>query len=151
MTQATYNKLTKQLKKLKKVDRPDIISEIEHARTQVGDLNENVEFQAAKNKQAQIELKINVIEDKLARAEIITKPATESDHIIFGATVAIRDLDSQKEKKYTLVAPDGINLAENKISFKSPIGKGLMGKKVGDEVKINTPKGILKLKVLKFY
>ncbi|MFC1584776.1 transcription elongation factor GreA [Fibrobacterota bacterium] len=151
MSQATFDKLTKQLEHLKKVDRPEVISEIATSRAQEGDLNENIGYQAAKDKQARIESKIGIIEDKLARAEIITESASESNHIIFGATVEVRDLGTDEKMKYTLVGPDGINLAEKKISSKSPIGKGLMGKKKGDKVEIETPKGILKLEVLEFY
>ena len=150
MSQTTYKKLTKQLEKLKKVDRQDIIAEIAHARTQ-GDLNENAEYHAAKEKQGQIEKKISDIEDKLARAEIITQSASESNHIIFGATVLARDLDTKKELEYTLVDSDGVDIKQNKISSKSPIGKGLMGKKAGDMIEVKTPKGIIKLEVLKFY
>jgi transcription elongation factor GreA len=150
MSQATFHKLTKQLEKLKKVDRPAIISELAQARTQ-GDLIENAEYHAAKERQAQIEANITSIEDKLAGAEIITKSAAESDHIIFGATVTVRDRNTNNKREYTLVGPDGVNLKENKISVKSPIGKGLMSKKAGDLVKIETPRGILELEVLSFH
>ena len=125
-------------------------TEIAHARTQ-GDLNENAEYHAAKERQDQIEVNIIEIENKIAHAEIITASASDSNHIIFGATVLVRDLNTDKEMEYTLVGPAGIDIGNNKISSKSPIGKGLMGKKVGDKIEIQTPKGILNLQVLKFY
>ena len=149
MSQDTYNKLKVQLDQIKKVERPAIIEEISQARSQ-GDLAENAEYHAAKEKQAQIEGNIQIIEDKLARAEIITKSASDSDHIIFGATVSVKNLKTQKEINYTLVGPDGLNLMENKISAHSPIGKGLMSKKIGDVVEIQTPKGLVQLEILNF-
>ncbi len=149
MSQATYDKLSKQLENMKKVDRPRIIQEIADARSQ-GDLAENAEYHAAKERQGQIEDSIAQTEDKLARAEIITVSAADADHIIFGATVKVLNLDTQKEVTYTLIGPDGVNLLENKISSKSPIGKTLMGKKVDDEVSVVTPKGTLNFKILSF-
>jgi len=127
-----------------------IIEEIAEARAQ-GDLAENAEYHAAKEKQAHIEDRISTIEDKLARAEIIEMNASEHPHIIFGATVEAKDLETGKLIKYTLVGPDGIDVMENKISVKSPIGKGLMGKKEGDQVSIQTPKKQIQLEILKFY
>jgi transcription elongation factor GreA len=150
MSQTTFTKLSKKLDKLKKVDRPAIIAEIAQARTQ-GDLNENAEYHAAKERQGQIEASIQMTEEKLARAEVITRSASQSKHIIFGATVVVKNLETQEEMQYTLVGPDGVHIDENKISHKSPIGKGLMGKKAGDVAEIKTPNGMLKLQVVKFF
>ena len=150
MSQATYDKLTKELETLKKVDRPAIIEEIAAARSQ-GDLAENAEYHAAKERQGQIEANISIMEDRLARSEIITQSASDSDHIIFGAVVKVKDAESGKETEYTLVGPAGVDVARNHISSKSPIGRGLMGKKAGDVIDIKTPKGTVKLEVLDFH
>ncbi len=149
MSQETYDKLKAQLDDYKKVHRPNIIAEIAEARAQ-GDLSENAEYHAAKEKQGEIEAQIAILEDKLARAEIITVSAADSDHIIFGATVQVLNLQSKKKQTYTLVSPDGVDILEGKISAQSPIGKGLLGKRPGDKVDINTPKGKLELEVLSF-
>ncbi|MBF0431936.1 MAG: transcription elongation factor GreA [Fibrobacteria bacterium] len=149
MSQATYDKLKIKLATLKAEDRPAIIKEIAEARAQ-GDLAENAEYHAAKEKQGMIEHEIAVIEDKLARVEIIKVSAADSEHVIFGANVKVKNLDSGAVLEYTLVSPDGMDIANNKISAKSPIGRGLMGKKVGDSVTIETPKGIQRLEILSF-
>jgi transcription elongation factor GreA len=150
MSRATNDKLEKQLHELKTVDRPNIIEEIAEARSN-GDLSENAEYHAAREKQGEIEAHIRILEDKLARAEIIEVSAEDSDHVIFGATVKVKDLKTQKEMSYTLVSPDGVDLLEGKISAQSPIGKGLMGKKVGEVTQIQTPKGELELEILEFH
>lgn len=150
MSQQAYDKLLLELDHLKKVDRPHIISEIAVARAQ-GDLSENAEYHAAKEKQGHIEDKIQTLEDKIARAEIFTADASESDHVIFGAVVSVKNLNTHKVQEYTLVGSDEVDVIAGKISSASPIGKGLMGRKVGDVIEVQIPKGTLKLEILKYH
>ncbi len=147
MTQHAYDKLSLDLDRLKKQERPEIISEIATARAQ-GDLAENAEYHAAKERQGFLEDRIKELEDKLGRAEIVTASPSESDHIIFGAVVSVKDLNSKKSQEYTLVSSDEVDVINGKISSASPIGKALLGKRAGDVVEVQIPKGMLKLEIL---
>ena len=147
MTQQSYDRLVMELDNLKKVERPLIIEEISVARAQ-GDLSENAEYHAAKEKQAHLEDKIRELEDKIHRAEIFKGPVGESDHIIFGAVVSVKNLDTDKVMEYTLVGPEDVDVPNGRISSASPIGKSLMGKKPGDIVEAQIPKGTIKLQIL---
>ena len=149
MSQTAYDKLLVELDNLKKVDRPHIISEIAVARAQ-GDLSENAEYHAAKEKQGHIEDKIQMLEDRIARAEIFTVDASESKHIIFGAVVSVKNLTTNKVLEYTLVGSEEVDLMQGKISSASPIGQSLMGRKQGDVVEVQIPKGTLKLEILNY-
>ena len=149
MSQQAYNKLVLELDHLKKVERPHIIAEISVARAQ-GDLSENAEYHAAKEKQGHIEDKIQELDDKIARAEIFTANAADSQHVIFGAVVSVKNLHTNKVIEYTLVGSDEVDVTSGKISSASPIGKGLMGRKVGDVIEVQIPKGALKLEILKY-
>jgi transcription elongation factor GreA len=147
MTQQSYDRLVQELDNLKKVERPLIIEEISVARAQ-GDLSENAEYHAAKEKQGQLEDKIRELEEKIHRAEIFKGPSGESDHIIFGAVVSVKNLDTNKVMEYTLVGPEDVDVPNGRISSASPIGKSLMGKKPGDIVEAQIPKGTIKLQIL---
>lgn len=149
MTQQAYDRLAQELDNLKKVERPDIISEISTARAQ-GDLAENAEYHAAKEKQGHLEAKISELEDKIHRAEILSATPVASDHIIFGNVVSVKNLDTKKVQQYTLVGPEDVDVASGKISSVSPIGKSLLGKKPGDTVEVQIPKGLLKLEILDY-
>jgi transcription elongation factor GreA len=149
MSQAAYDKLLVDLDKLKKVDRPWIISEIATARAQ-GDLSENAEYHAAKEKQGMIEDRIQGLEDRIARAEIMTADPGASPHVIFGATVSVKNLGTGKTMEYTLVGSEEVDALSGKISSASPIGQALMSRKKGDIVEINIPKGALKLEILDY-
>jgi transcription elongation factor GreA len=149
MTQQAYDRLAQELDVLKKVERPYIIEEISVARAQ-GDLSENAEYHAAKEKQGQLESKINELEDKIHRAEILSNSPIASDHIIFGNVVSVKNLETKKVLQYTLVGPEDVDVVSGKISSVSPIGKGLMGRKPGDVVEVQIPKGILKLEILDY-
>ncbi len=149
MTQSAYDKLAVELDHLKKAERPAIIAEIAAARAQ-GDLSENAEYHAAKEKQGHLEDRIQELEDKLARAEIVTASAADADHIIFGAQVEVKNLANSKVLTYILVGSDEVDVTSGKISSASPIGKGLLGKKIGDVVEVDIPKGKLRLEILKF-
>ncbi len=147
MSRQAYDKLLGDLDTLKKVDRPAIIVEIASARAQ-GDLSENAEYHAAKEKQGVIESKIVDLEDRIARAEIMTADPSESEHIIFGASVSVKNLSTGKSLEYTLVGSEEVDVLQGKISSASPIGQGLIGKKAGDVVEVQTPRGPLKLEIL---
>jgi transcription elongation factor GreA len=149
MSQPAYDRLLRELDHLKKVNRPEIIAEIATARAQ-GDLAENAEYHAAKEKQGQLEDKIKDLETKISSAEIMTATPADSDHIIFGAVVSVKDLHTDKVSEYTLVGSDDVDVASGKISSASPIGKSLLGRKPGDVVDVHIPKGTLKLEILNY-
>jgi transcription elongation factor GreA len=148
-TQATYDSLVNDLKRLKSVERPTIIEAIADARAQ-GDLKENAEYHAAKDRQGEIEERIRYLEDRIARSEIITADSSTAKHIIFGATVSVKNLDSGVQTDYTLVSSDAVDVMVGKISCNSPIGKSLIGKNRGDKVEIETPRGITRLEILDY-
>jgi transcription elongation factor GreA len=147
MTQQSYDRLVQELDNLKKVERPLIIEEISVARAQ-GDLSENAEYHAAKEKQGQLEDKIRELEEKIHRAEIFKGATHEVDHIIFGAVVSVKNVATGKVMEYTLVGPEDVDVAAGRISSASPIGKSLMGRKPGDIVEAQIPKGTIKLQIL---
>jgi transcription elongation factor GreA len=147
MGRAAYEKLIVDQENLKKIDRPAIIAEIAVARAQ-GDLSENAEYHAAKEKQGMIEDKIRELEDKIARAEIMTLDASASPHIIFGAVVTVKNLSTGRSMEYTLVGSDEVDPLQGKISSASPIGQSLIGRKKGEIVEAALPKGPLKLEIL---
>jgi transcription elongation factor GreA len=149
MTQQAYDRLAQELETLKKVERPSIIAEISAARAQ-GDLSENAEYHAAKEKQGQLEAKIAELEDKTNRAEFVTAGANGADHIVFGAIVSVKNLGNDKVQEYTLVGPEDVDVVTGKISSVSPIGKSLLGKKPGDVVEVQIPKGTLRLEILNY-
>jgi transcription elongation factor GreA len=149
MTQQAYDRLCSELEALKKVERPAIIEEIARARA-LGDLSENAEYHAAKEKQGLLEDKIRELEEKIHRAEIFKASVGDSDHIIFGAVVSVKNLATDKVMEYTLVGPEDVDVAAGKISSASPIGKSLMGRKPGDIVEAQIPKGTIKLQILNY-
>ena len=135
------NKLKDELVFLKEKKRPEIVAAIAEARSH-GDLKENAEYHAAKEQQALIESRVIVINDLIARANVIdvTKIHNEGK-VIFGSTVKVQDLDSNKEISYKLVGQDEADISKNLIFYKSPIGKALISKNKGDLVNVNTPSG----------
>lgn len=149
VTQETYDKLVAELDNLKKVDRPAILVEIEEARAQ-GDLKENAEYHAAKDRQGEIEDRIRYLEDRVARAEIIKIDTKNAEHIVFGATVTVKNLDTKKTLDYTLVSSDAVDVLEGKISSSSPIGKALIGSHRGEVVEVKTPRGVQKLEIIDY-
>ncbi|MCW4460358.1 transcription elongation factor GreA [Sphingomonas sp. BT-65] len=133
-----YEKLNAQLKALK-AERPLIVDAIEEARAH-GDLSENAEYHAAKERQGQIEASIADIEDKLSRAQIIDPRELSGDRIVFGATVTLLDEDS-KSVKYQIVGQAEADAKTGRISYNSPLGRALIGKSKGDEVEVTVPAG----------
>ena len=135
-----YASLKKELERLKKVERPENIKAIEEARAH-GDLSENAEFEAAKDRQGFIEGRIGELEYKLASADIIDPDTLPKDKAVFGCTVILENIDTGEEINYQLVGPDESNIAKNRISVTSPLGQAMIGKKPGDEVNLTAPGG----------
>lgn len=148
LTRIGYEKLKNEYEELTTKKRREIAKALEHARA-FGDLKENAEYDAAKNAQALNEKRISELSDRLSRAELLDDSDLEKDKILIGATALLRDLDTDDEFEYMFVSTEEADYANNKISVTSPIGQTLMGHKVGDEVQIKVPAGILKYKVLK--
>lgn len=132
--------LEAELKHLLSVERPSVIQAIEVARAH-GDLKENAEYAAAKERQSFIEGRIQHINAVIAGAQVIDPSTLNYPHIVFGATVKLTDVDSGQEVTYKIVGMDEADISKNKISIGSPIARALIGKKTGDEVKVTTPKG----------
>ena len=133
-----YQKLNEELKRLK-AERPLIVDAIEEARAH-GDLSENAEYHAAKERQGQVEATIADIEDKLSRAQIIDPKELSGDRIVFGATVTLLDED-EKPVKYQIVGQTEADASKGRISYNSPIGRALIGRKVDEEVEVSVPAG----------
>lgn len=149
MTKEGKAKLDAELKNLLQVERPTVIKAIEEARGH-GDLSENADYDAAKEKQAFIESRIAEIQGKLAAAEVVDTSKIKSEKIVFGATVHLLDLDVDKTTVYKLVGVDEANVKEGKLSVYSPLGRALIGKKEGDIIEFNSPKGDKEYEVEKF-
>lgn len=147
MTPDGRRRLQERLKHLKSVERPKVIAEIEEARGQ-GDLTENAEYDAAKEHQLQLNEEIKRIEHELSLAEIIDPSSIDHERVVFGATVKLRNLDSAEEKIYQIVGTSESDIKTGKISVESPIARSLIGKEVGDSVKVNTPNGIREFEIL---
>jgi transcription elongation factor GreA len=133
-----YSKLNDELKRLK-AERPQIVDAIEEARAH-GDLSENAEYHAAKERQGQIEASIADIEDQLSRAMVIDPTTLSGDKVVFGATVTLKDEDG-KTVKYQLVGQVEADANQGRISFNSPLGRALIGRRVGEDVEVSTPSG----------
>ena len=133
-----YEKLTAELKALRD-ERPLIVEAIEEARAH-GDLSENAEYHAAKERQGQVEASIADLEDKLSRATIVDPATLSGDKIIFGATVTLLD-DDEKPVKYQIVGPYEADAKKGMISYNSPLGKALIGRKVDEEIEVTVPSG----------
>jgi transcription elongation factor GreA len=147
MTREGYEKLTAELKQLKTVDRRALSQEIEVARAH-GDISENAEFHAAKEKQSLVEGRIRTIEDKLARAQVIQPGTAPPENIRFGVTVDVQDADSGETVSYTIVGEDEADLERGEISVSSPVARALLGKEIGDSVMVRVPKGTREFEVL---
>lgn len=150
MTLRGAEKLREELDHLKSVRRPEIITAIAEAREH-GDLKENAEYHAAREQQGFCEGRIQDIEAKLSNAQVIdvTKMAANNGRVIFGATVAVMNLDNEEEQTYRIVGDDEADFKQNLISVNSPIARGLIGKEQDDVVVIRTPGGDVEYEVLK--
>ena len=140
ITRKGYEALQEELEYLKKVERPKNIKAIEEARSH-GDISENAEFEAAKDRQAFIAGRLNDLEDKLARADIIDPDTMPKDRAVFSSLVTLENIDTGEKVEYQLVGPDESNIEQGLISVSSPLGKAMIGKKPGDEIVLQTPGG----------
>jgi transcription elongation factor GreA len=134
-----HRKLSDEVRRLKNEERPAVIEAIEHARAH-GDLSENAEYHAAKERQGHIEATIAEIEDQLSRAMVIDPSTLSGDKVVFGATVTLIDEDD-KTVRYQLVGQVEADAKDGRISYNSPLGRALIGRQVGDEVEVSTPSG----------
>ena len=141
ITVTGLNNLKNELENLKNVQRPKIVQAIAEARSH-GDLKENAEYHAAKEQQSLIESRVIAINDLIARANVIDVTKIENDEkVIFGSTVKVKDLNTNKNISYRLVGQDEADISKNLIFYKSPIGKALIGKNKGDMANVSTPSG----------
>lgn len=134
-----HRRLSEQVRHLKTVERPAVVEAIEVARAH-GDLSENAEYHAAKERQGQIEATIAEIEDQLSRAMVIDPSTLSGNKVVFGATVTLVD-EEDKTLRYQLVGQSEADAKDGKISYNSPLGRALIGREVGDEVEVSTPSG----------
>ena len=147
MTHEGYDQLKTELKHLTSIERPEVINAIAEARAH-GDLSENAEYHAAKERQGYIEGRIQELNGKLSSANVIDVSKLSGDKIIFGATVKFMDVDTDDEKCFKIVGEDEADLEKNMISVNSPIARALIGKKEGDTLVIPIPKGTIEVEVL---
>lgn len=148
MTKHGYEQIKEEIARLKKVDRPQNIADIAEARAH-GDLKENAEYHAAKNKQSFIEGRLKELENKLADAEVISTQNLSTEKVVFGITVTLIHSETGEEKKYMLVGTEEADLKEGKISVQSPLGRSLIGHKVGEFVKVATPAKTVEYEIVK--
>lgn len=141
MTAEGYQRLQDELKHLTRVERPKVVQDIAEARSH-GDLSENAEYDAAKERQGFIEGRIQELNSKIALAQVIDPKTIKSEKIVFGAKVTLFDIDTEKEVTYQIVGEDEADIKIGKISINSPVGKTLIGHTVDEEVRIAVPSGI---------
>jgi len=141
MTPEGYQRLQEELKHLIRVERPKVIQDIAEARAH-GDLSENAEYDAAKERQGFVEGRIAEINGKMAHAQVIDVANLDTDKVVFGATVTVYDDESESESTYRIVGEDESDIKQGLISVSSPVAKALIGHRIGDEVQIRVPSGI---------
>ncbi|MEK9947067.1 MAG: transcription elongation factor GreA [Alphaproteobacteria bacterium] len=140
MTAAGFSRLEEELRRLKSEERPAVIKAIEEARAH-GDLSENAEYHAAKERQAWIEGRLEEIEGKVSRAEVIDPSSLSGDTVMFGATVTVVDEDTDEESTYQIVGTEEADIKQGLLSVAAPLARALIAKSVGDSVDVKTPKG----------
>ena len=148
MTERGYTMLQEELKTLKTVERPAVIRAIEEARGH-GDLSENAEYEAARERQSFIEGRLAEIEDKISRAEVIDVAKLKGKEIKFGATVTLEDEDTSETSTYQIVGVDEADIAKGLLSVSAPLGRALINKTVGDSVEVTTPRGTKAYEIMK--
>lgn len=148
MTREGYNKLKAEMERLDQVEMPKVTEKIAEARAE-GDLKENAEYHAQRENQGLLQRKIDELKMKLARATIIDVSSLPKDEVVFGCTVTVEDKDYGDEEEFTLVGAGEEDYDQGKILVTSPLGQGLIGKKVGDDAEIEAPGGTMRFKVVK--
>ena len=147
ISQSGFQRLRDELRNLEKYERMAVIQAIETARGH-GDLKENAEYHAAKERQGHIEGRIMDLKDKLGRAEIIDCRTVKCNKAIFGTIVALMDLDNDEEMSYQLLGPDETDVKNGRISILSPLGRALIGKSVGEEIEFKSPGGLRRMEIM---
>jgi transcription elongation factor GreA len=147
MSKTGHVKLKDELKQLEKVERHEVVKAIETARAH-GDLKENAEYHAAKERQGMIEGRIMELKDKLGRAEVIDCTAVSTSRAVFGAVVTLMDMETDDEIRYQLLGPEEADVKKGSISVLAPLGRSILGKEVGDEVITKTPGGVREFEVV---
>ena len=142
-----YKQLRTELERLEKVERPDVVKAIEVARAH-GDLKENAEYHAAKERQSMIEGRIMELKDKLGRAEVLDCTQVSTERAVFGTVVTLMDMQTDEEVTYQLLGPEESDVKKGSISVLAPLGRSLLGKRVGDEVQAKTPGGMREFEVM---
>ena len=148
MTGEGYRTLDEELKRLKTQERPSVVAAISEARAH-GDLSENAEYHAAKDRQGWIEGRIAEIEDKMARAQVIDVSKLSGSQVKFGATVTVVDEDTEDEARYQIVGEHEADVKSGRLSLTSPLARSMMGKEGGDVVEVTTPSGVKSYEILK--
>ncbi len=147
LTKESYEALQEELKRLMRVERPKVIQDIAEARSH-GDLSENAEYEAAKNRQGFIEGRIQELNSKLARAYVVDLSNMKPDKVVFGSTVTLYDTVSEEEITYKIVGEDEADIKQGKISCTSPVGKALIGHKLDDSVRVKVPAGMKEYEII---
>ena len=140
-------KLQEELKRLKSSERPKVIEAIAEARGH-GDISENAEYEAAKEQQAFLEKRIRELENRIANSNVVDPSIVGTDKVVFGVQVTVQDLESGEESSYQIVGADEADVSAQRISVTSPVARALIGKKVGDVVQVQVPRGLLELEVM---
>jgi transcription elongation factor GreA len=147
ITREGYDRLWAEIQRLQQEERPRVIEAIAEARRH-GDITENAEFEAAKERQALLEGKINDLYKKLSECEVVEPPKAPPERVVFGSTVGLENQDTGEEVRYRLVGPFESDLASGTISVTSPIGRAIIGKEVGDEVQVRAPGGVKRFEII---
>jgi len=147
MSKNGFQKLKDELEQLERFDRHEIVKAIEVARAH-GDLKENAEYHAAKERQGMIEGRVMELKDKLGRAEVIDCTEVSADRAVFGTIVTLMDLETDEEIRYQLLGPEEADVKKGSISVLSPLGRSILGKEIGDEITAKTPGGVREFEVI---
>jgi transcription elongation factor GreA len=148
LSQEKFEELTRELDELRTTRRREVAEQLEYARS-LGDLSENAEYQEAREMQAAVEERISKLEGILKSAKIVRDSSSKSDGVGMGSTVQVQKIGGDEKHTYTIVGAEETNMFEGKISYHSPLGAALLGKKKGDEFSFHTPRGTQKYKILK--
>jgi transcription elongation factor GreA len=147
MTPAGHRALKDELKRIKEVDRPANVKAIEEARGH-GDLSENADYSAAKERQSFIEGRIRDIEAKLAFADVIDPARLSGDKVVFGATVTVEDTETSERQTYSIVGEDEADIKAGRLSITAPVARAMIGRTVGDVARVKTPKGVREIEIV---
>jgi transcription elongation factor GreA len=147
ITKAGFERLKKDLETIKNISIPENVRDIEVARAH-GDISENAEYSAAKERQSFLYGKVQELENQLALSNIINIKGLKADKVVFGCYVSLEDIDSSEKIKYQLLGPYESDISQNKISVTSPLGRALIGKKIGSEISVQTPGGTRNVEII---